>query len=80
MAEIYVRIPAKAPSAARYCGDHGYLNQRREAVGEVQHLLSEFGGNFTVIAFSAWKKIGLEEVRGVLSNWFLTMHGSDLDE
>lgn len=56
------------------------VNQRREAVGEVQHLLSEFGGNFTVIAFSAWKKIGLEEVRGVLSNWFLTMHGSDLDE
>lgn len=56
------------------------VNQRREAVAEVKHLLSEFGGNFTVIAFSAWKKIGLDEVRAVLSNWFITMHGVPLEE
>lgn len=55
-------------------------NQRREAVAEVKHLLSEFGGNFTVIAFSAWKKIGLDEVRAVLSNWFITMHSGDTED
>lgn len=56
------------------------ITKRREAVGEVKHLLSEFGGNFTVIAFSAWNKIGIDEVRTVLSNWFLTMPNNDSTE
>lgn len=56
------------------------VNARREAVGEVKHLLSEFGGNFTVIAFSAWNKIGIDEVRIVLSDWFSTFHAAGGDD
>lgn len=52
------------------------VTKRREAVGEVKHLLSEFGGNFTVISFSAWNKIGLDETRQILSSWFSTFHGA----
>lgn len=52
------------------------VNKRREAVGEVKHLLSEFGGNFTVTAFSAWSKIGIDETRAILSNWFTTFHSA----
>lgn len=47
-------------------------NARKEAVGEVKHLLSEFGGNFTVIAFSSLKKIGIDEAREILTQWFIT--------
>lgn len=46
---------------------------RREAAGEVRHLLSEFGGTFTVIPFSALRKIGLDETRAVLRSWFSTL-------
>lgn len=46
------------------------INARREAVGEVKHLLSEFNGNFSIIAFSALKKIGVDETRTVLRDWF----------
>ena len=53
------------------------VTARRESMAEVKLQLSEFGGNFTVICFSAWKKIGLEETRGVLSNWFQTLHCGD---
>lgn len=47
-------------------------NARKEAVGEVKHLLSEFGGNFTVIAFSALKKIGIDETRDIITRWFIS--------
>ena len=56
------------------------VNKRREAVGEVNHLLSEFGGNFTVIAFSAWNKIGIEEARNVLTSWYTTFHGVEPEQ
>lgn len=46
------------------------VNKRREAMGELKVQLSEFGGNFTVIPFSALKKIGIDEARAVLSRWF----------
>lgn len=55
-------------------------NARREAIKDVQYQLSEFGGDFTIIAFSAWKKIGIEETRNVLTNWFMTFHGVDQEE
>ena len=46
-------------------------------VGEVRTQLSEFGGNFTIIAFSALKKIGVDEVRNILKNWFTLFHTDD---
>ncbi len=46
------------------------VNARKEAVGEVRSLLSEFAGTFTIIAFSALKKIGVEEARQVIKSWF----------
>lgn len=57
------------------------LNARREAVQKIKFELSEFGGNFTVIAFSALKKIGIDETRNVLTDWFTNFHGAEsLDE
>ncbi len=53
------------------------VNKRKEMVGEVRTQLSEFGGNFTIIAFSALKKIGVDEVRNVLKNWFTLFHTDD---
>ena len=53
------------------------FNKRKEMVGEVRTQLSEFGGNFTIIAFSALKKIGVDEVRNVLKNWFTLFHTDD---
>lgn len=55
------------------------VNARREAVGEVTHLLSEFGGNFTVIAFSSLNKTGVDETREILNNWFSSFHGAEFD-
>ena len=52
-------------------------NVRRESLKEVQLLLSEFGGNFTVIPFSAWNKIGIEETRQVLTSWFSNLPSID---
>ncbi|MDY6321739.1 MAG: ribosome biogenesis GTP-binding protein YihA/YsxC [Succinivibrio sp.] len=46
------------------------VNARREGVAEVRRLLSEFNGTFTIIAFSAIKKIGVDETRAVLRGWF----------
>ena len=46
------------------------VNKRREAMGELKVQLSEFGGNFTVIPFSALKKIGIDEARIILNRWF----------
>ena len=46
-------------------------------VGEVKTQLSEFGGNFTIIAFSALRKIGIDETRNVLKNWFTLFHTND---
>ena len=46
------------------------VNKRREAMGELKVQLSEFGGNFTVIPFSALKKIGIDEARTILNRWF----------
>ena len=56
------------------------VNKRREMVGEVKHQLSEFGGNFTIIAFSALRKIGIDETRAVLKNWFDLSHVGDTNE
>lgn len=53
------------------------VNKRKEMVGEVRTQLSEFGGNFTIIAFSALKKIGVDDVRNVLKNWFTLFHTDD---
>ena len=53
------------------------VNKRKEMVGEVRTQLSEFGGNFTIIAFSALKKIGVDEVRNILKNWFTLFHTDD---
>ena len=52
-------------------------NARRETLKEVQLLLSEFGGNFTVIPFSAWNKIGIEETHQVLTSWFSNLPSID---
>ncbi len=46
------------------------VNKRREVMGELKVALSEFGGNFTMIPFSALKKIGIDETRAVLNKWF----------
>ena len=46
------------------------VNAARRAVAQVRDALSEFGGAFTIIAFSATKKSGIEEARGVLRQWF----------
>ena len=53
------------------------VNTRTEMVGEVKTQLSEFGGNFTIIAFSALRKIGIDETRNVLKNWFTLFHTND---
>ena len=45
-------------------------NAKKEAIANVSHQLSEFDGTFNVIAFSALKKIGIEEPRKVLENWY----------
>ncbi|MGN0902137.1 MAG: ribosome biogenesis GTP-binding protein YihA/YsxC [Succinivibrio sp.] len=50
------------------------VNKRKEMVGEVKAQLSEFGSNFKIIAFSALRKIGIDEVREVLANWFELFH------
>ena len=44
---------------------------------DVFEILSEFGGNFTIIAFSALRKIGIDETRNVLKNWFTLFHTND---
>lgn len=56
------------------------INARREAVGELKHQLSEFGSNFTIIPFSAWKKIGIDETRQILSLWFNQFSPIENDE
>ena len=53
------------------------VNKRKEMVGEVKTQLSEFGGNFTIIAFSALRKIGIDETRNVLKSWFTLFHTND---
>ena len=53
------------------------VNKRKEMVGEVKTQLSQFGGNFTIIAFSALRKIGIDETRNVLKNWFTLFHTND---
>ena len=53
------------------------VNKRKEMVGEVRTQLSEFGGNFTIIAFSALRKVGVDEARSVLINWFELFHTED---
>lgn len=52
-------------------------NARRDTIKEVKLQLSEFGGDFTVIAFSSLNKMGVDETRQVLSRWFSTFHGAD---
>ena len=53
------------------------VNKRKEMVGEVKTQLSQFGGNFTIIAFSALRKLGIDETRNVLKNWFTLFHTND---
>lgn len=48
-------------------------NARAQAAGNVRQFLDKFGGDFTVIPFSALRKTGVEEARQILSNWFLTL-------
>ncbi|MGN1281297.1 MAG: ribosome biogenesis GTP-binding protein YihA/YsxC [Succinivibrio sp.] len=50
------------------------VNKRREMAGEVKAQLSEFGGNFKIIPFSSLKKIGVDEARQILANWFEIFH------
>ena len=46
------------------------VTARSKALKEVKLLLSEFDGNFTVIPFSAWSGIGIDETRKLLSMWY----------
>ena len=46
------------------------VNARSKALKEVKLLLSEFDGSFTVIPFSAWRGIGVDETRKLLSMWY----------
>lgn len=43
---------------------------RAKAIKDLKYDLMEFGGNFTIIAFSALRKIGIDETRNVLRQWF----------
>ncbi|MBU3827398.1 MAG: ribosome biogenesis GTP-binding protein YihA/YsxC [Candidatus Anaerobiospirillum merdipullorum] len=52
-------------------------NARRQAAAQVRDLLSEFGGNFTIIPFSALRKIGIAETRAILTSWFMTLNPED---
>ena len=45
-------------------------SQRAKAIKDLKYDLMEFGGNFTIIAFSALRKIGIDETRAVLRQWF----------
>lgn len=56
------------------------INKQREMLGEVKVQLSEFGGNFKVIPFSSLKKIGIDEARQVLANWFTLFHSDSTVE
>ncbi len=53
------------------------VNKRKEAVGEVRTQLSEFGGNFKIIAFSSTAKIGVDETRSLLNSWFMLSHSDE---
>lgn len=53
------------------------VNARSKTVKEVNLKLAEFGSNFTVIPFSSLNKMGVEEARAVLTNWFTTFHGAE---
>lgn len=46
------------------------VTARSKALKEVKLLLSEFDGSFTVIPFSAWRGIGIDETRKLLSMWY----------
>ena len=52
------------------------INKSKEIIGELKYQLSEFGGNFTLIAFSSLKKIGVEETRQVLTSWYQQFHSA----
>jgi GTP-binding protein len=52
-------------------------NKRKEMAAQVRDMLSEFGGSFTIIPFSALKKIGIDEVRSVLSKWYSLSHSDE---
>lgn len=47
---------------------------RTNAVQQLKLMLSEFGENFTIIPFSAWKNFGVQECRDVLNSWFNQFH------
>ena len=52
------------------------INKSKEIIGELKYQLSEFGGNFTLIAFSSLKKIGVEGTRQVLTSWYQQFHSA----
>ena len=52
------------------------INKSKEIIGQLKYQLSEFGGNFTLIAFSSLKKIGVEETRQVLTSWYQQFHSA----
>lgn len=56
------------------------INKSREVIGELKVQLQEFGGNFAMIAFSSLKKIGVNEVRQVLTSWYQQFHSSQGQE
>lgn len=55
------------------------INAVRRSVADVRDALSEFAGSFTIIAFSAVKKTGVEETRKVLRQWFDGSVASDAE-
>lgn len=54
-------------------------SQRAKTIKDLKYDLMEFGGNFTIIAFSALRKIGIEDTRAVLRQWF-SLYDPTFDE
>jgi GTP-binding protein len=55
------------------------VNKSREIIGEVRTMLSEYGSNFNIVAFSAVKKTGVNEVRVILNEWLSLAHTTSED-
>ena len=55
------------------------VNKSREIIGEVRTMLSEYGSNFNIVAFSAVKKTGVNEVRAILNEWLSLAHTTSED-
>ena len=73
---IVVTMDIRTPLRETKCDKLG-TNKRKEMAAQVRDMLSEFGGSFTIIPFSALKKIGIDEVRSVLSKWYSLSHSDE---